>query len=91
LAQLKRLPVDRLKIDRAFVSDIPDDQDDLAITRAIIAMADSLRLQVIAEGVEKLDQVGILIEEGCLEAQGYLYGRPMSPSDLLTLLDAAPL
>jgi diguanylate cyclase (GGDEF)-like protein/PAS domain S-box-containing protein len=77
LAQLKRLPVDRLKIDKAFVTDIPDNLDDLAITRAIIAMAASLRLEVIAEGVEKREQADCLLDEGCLEAQGYMYGRPM--------------
>jgi diguanylate cyclase (GGDEF)-like protein/PAS domain S-box-containing protein len=87
LAQLKRLPVDRLKIDRAFVSDIPRDPDDLAIARAIVAMANSLRLEVIAEGVENLGQVGCLLEEGCPEAQGYLFGRPMAFADLTRHLD----
>jgi diguanylate cyclase (GGDEF)-like protein/PAS domain S-box-containing protein len=87
LAQLKRLPVDRLKIDKAFVTDIPGNQDDLAITRAIIAMAASLRLEVIAEGVEKREQANCLLDEGCLEAQGYMYGRPMPLANLIDHLN----
>ena len=82
LAYLKRFPINSLKIDKAFVRDLPHDSDDLAITRAIIAMAHSLRLNVIAEGVEhrtQLDQLGI---EGCDEFQGYFCRPPMTEADL---------
>ena len=86
LAYLKRFPINSLKIDRAFVRDLPHDGDDLAITRAIIAMAHSLRLSVIAEGVEhqgQLDQLGL---EGCDEFQGFFCRPPMSEADFLSFI-----
>jgi len=77
LAQLKRFPVDSLKIDRSFVQDLPGDADDVAITRAVIAMAHSLKLRVVAEGVETREQLQFLRDHGCDDVQGYFFGRPM--------------
>ncbi|HHY48300.1 MAG TPA: EAL domain-containing protein, partial [Alphaproteobacteria bacterium] len=77
LSYLKRLPVDRLKIDRSFVEGVPADHDDSAIVATILAMARNLGLAGIAEGVETEDQLGHLAAAGCDEYQGYLLGRPM--------------
>lgn len=82
LSYLKQLPIDKLKIDRSFVRDIPDDPDDIEITRTIIAMAHGLHLEVIAEGVETQEQRDFLIENGCTELQGFLYHKPASASEI---------
>ena len=77
LAYLRRFPLHALKIDRSFVSGIGNDPGHTAIVTAIIAMAQSLRLKVVAEGVENAEQVTFLKAHGCLAAQGYHYGKPM--------------
>ena len=77
LSHLRRVPVDGVKIDRSFVADILRDPDDLALTTAIIAMAHSLGITVVAEGVEKEGQYGLLRERGCDQAQGFWLGQPM--------------
>ncbi len=82
LAYLKRLPLDQLKIDQSFVKDVTDDPKDAAIVRTVVALAESLQLNVIAEGVETAAQRDSLASHGCLHYQGYLYGRPGLATDL---------
>ena len=82
LSYLKRFPAQTLKIDRSFVSGLPDDRDDAAITQAVIALAHSLDMQVVAEGVETPQQLQHLQKLGCDEVQGYLLARPMPPDQL---------
>jgi len=86
LSYLKRLPVDKIKIDQSFVRDIPNDSDDMELTRAIIAIAKSLRRSVIAEGVETYEQAKFLQENDCVEAQGYLYHKPQDAKSVTKLL-----
>ena len=83
LAYLKRFPIDILKIDRSFVRDLALDQDDEAIIRTIIAMAETLNMQVIAEGIETREQLERLHHLGCQEGQGYYFARPMPCEDLI--------
>jgi diguanylate cyclase (GGDEF)-like protein/PAS domain S-box-containing protein len=78
LANLKRFPLDSVKVDRSFIRDIPEDSNDAAITHAVIAMAHALKLKVIAEGVETEDQLIFLREHDCDEIQGYYFSRPLS-------------
>ena len=82
LSYLKRFPIDRVKIDQSFVRDISIDGDDLAIVRAIIALARALKLRVVAEGVETREQLALLRAEGCDEYQGYFFARPMAGDDI---------
>lgn len=86
LSYLKRFPIDTLKIDQEFVRDITEDPDDAAITSAIITLAHSLELNVVAEGVETQAQLDFLREKGCDQVQGFLLSRPLSPKDCLALL-----
>ncbi|WP_246089030.1 sensor domain-containing protein [Paraburkholderia guartelaensis] len=89
LSYLKRLPVDRLKIDRSFVADIGTSSDDETITAAIIALAHELQLQVIAEGVETSAQFAFLRERACDELQGYFFAPPLPGDEAAALLRAS--
>jgi diguanylate cyclase (GGDEF)-like protein/PAS domain S-box-containing protein len=86
LSYLRRFPIDSLKIDREFVRDIPGDVDDTAITRAIIALAQSLHLRIVAEGVETEEQRHFLSNLGCESMQGYLFSKPVPAADFDKLL-----
>jgi diguanylate cyclase (GGDEF)-like protein/PAS domain S-box-containing protein len=86
LAYLKRFPVDNLKIDRSFISDVPNDKNNAAITQAVIAMGHSLGMQVIAEGVETRAQHGFLLAQKCDEYQGYFFSKPLAEADFTALL-----
>jgi EAL domain-containing protein (putative c-di-GMP-specific phosphodiesterase class I) len=87
LQYLKRLPLDQIKIDQAFVRDIVSDPNDAAIIQAIIAMSNALGLSVIAEGVENKAQQAFLERHGCNIFQGYLFSRPIMPEQFNTLLN----
>ena len=86
LSHLRRVPVDGVKIDRSFVADLQRDPDDLALTTAIIAMAHSLGITVVAEGVEKEAQYNLLAERGCDLVQGYWLSHPISATEFAHLL-----
>ena len=86
LSLLKRLPINKLKIDRSFIKDIPDDEDDVAIVKAIIALAGSLKLDIIAEGVETSEQRDLLIDHGCVNIQGHFYSPPITKEEMYTML-----
>jgi len=85
LSYLKRFPINVLKIDRSFVRDIPEDKDDAAIVNTIIAMAHSLKLEVIAEGVETEEQLGFIRACGCDGMQGYLFSRALPAEEVVRL------
>lgn len=86
LSYLKRFPLDSLKIDRSFIRDVTTDGDDATITRAVISMAHSLGLKVVAEGVETEPQLAFLTEYGCDQIQGYFFARPLPADDCGTWL-----
>jgi EAL domain-containing protein (putative c-di-GMP-specific phosphodiesterase class I) len=86
LSYLKRLPLDELKIDKSFVLDIAWDEGDRAIIRSILSLAQTLKLDVVAEGVETIEQRDYLLAEGCSFYQGYLYGKPLSEENFQTLI-----
>ncbi|MBH2034102.1 MAG: EAL domain-containing protein [Pseudomonadales bacterium] len=86
LSYLKSLPLDKIKIDKSFVQDLLEDEDDATIVRAIIQLAKSLGMQVIAEGVETIEQEAYIVAQGCNEGQGYLYSKPLPPGELTLFL-----
>ncbi|UCE88673.1 MAG: EAL domain-containing protein [Pseudomonadota bacterium] len=91
LSYLKRFPIDTLKIDRTFVSDIPENADDCALIEAIIAIGESLHMDVVAEGVESFKQLAWLRQRNCQTVQGYLASQPVAASEFRTLLDRGTL
>lgn len=86
LSYLKNFPLNKLKLDRSFVMNIPADSNDVAISSAVIQMAHSLGMEVIAEGVETMEQVSFLLNEGCTIMQGYHFSRPLSADEYLRFL-----
>lgn len=88
LALLKKFEVDVLKVDRSFVKDIPEDQEDCAILEAIVSMANALHMEVVAEGVETAEQVSFLQKLGCESCQGFYYSKPISAKDMSNWLAA---
>jgi diguanylate cyclase (GGDEF)-like protein/PAS domain S-box-containing protein len=91
LSYLKRFPFEQLKVDRSFIRDITINEDDAAIVRAIVAMGNTLRLSVVAEGVEEISQHAYLVKHRCCLFQGYLFGRPMSFKDFDATLSESSL
>ena len=88
LGYLRSLPVSKLKIDRSFVMDLPANRDALAIVDAVLSLANSLRLTVVAEGVETAEQADTVRRMGCAQGQGYLFSRPVLAADFRKLLQA---
>ncbi|WP_277963736.1 GGDEF and EAL domain-containing protein [Pseudomonas sp. RIT-To-2] len=90
LSYLKKFPIDIIKIDRSFIHEIPDNQDDMEITSAVIAMAHNLKLKVVAEGIETAEQLSFLRRHRCDVGQGYLFDRPIPSHELLRRLKRYP-
>jgi EAL domain-containing protein (putative c-di-GMP-specific phosphodiesterase class I) len=88
---LRSLPLNTFKIDRSFLENVPHDESNCAIARAIIAIGHSLRLRVVAEGVETQAQLDFLRQQGCDEIQGYLISQPVPVGGLAALLEQQPL
>jgi len=86
LGYLKRFPITTVKLDRSFVRDLPHREDDVAVARAVLAMAKSLRMDVTAEGVERADQLEFLRREGCAAYQGHYFSQPLAEEALFALL-----
>ena len=86
LGQLKRLPLQRLKIDKSFVQDVPEDPNEVVIVEAILGLARQLKRIVVAEGVETESQLAFLRERGCDEVQGYLIAKPVPAAEFRALL-----
>jgi EAL domain-containing protein (putative c-di-GMP-specific phosphodiesterase class I) len=82
LSHLKELPLHKLKIDKSFIRDITMDHDDQTIVNAIISMAHSMKLRVVAEGVETVEQLSLLRSQGCDEVQGFIGSRPLRTEEL---------
>jgi len=91
LAYLKKLPIDKLKIDRSFVLDIPFSKDSISIAEAIISMSNSLNIDIIAEGVENIDQINFFKNTTCKTIQGYYFSKPLSSKDMMKKYFKLPL
>ncbi|MBA2592877.1 MAG: EAL domain-containing protein [Pseudomonadota bacterium] len=91
LGQLKRLPLQRLKIDKSFVQDVPEDPNEVVIVEAILGLARQLKRSVVAEGVETESQLAFLRERGCDEAQGYLIAKPVPAAEFRALLSGSTM
>lgn len=89
LAYLKKFPLDKLKIDRAFIDGLPNDKEDFAITASILDVAKHLKLTTVAEGVEKADQLAFLSEHGCDEVQGYYFSKPIPSDEFARLISSS--
>jgi EAL domain-containing protein (putative c-di-GMP-specific phosphodiesterase class I) len=87
LNHLRRFPLDRIKLDHSFVRELPGNPDHCAIARAVVTMAHALRLYIAAEGVETAEQLAFLRDEGCDEAQGYFFSRPLPAPEFRALLE----
>ena len=90
LSYLKKFPIDIIKIDRSFINDIPDSQDDMEITSAVVAMAHNLKLKVVAEGIETAEQLAFLRRHRCDVGQGYLFDKPIPGDELVDKLKRYP-
>jgi EAL domain-containing protein (putative c-di-GMP-specific phosphodiesterase class I) len=88
LSQLKRFPIDALKIDRSFIKGIPTDKDDMAITEAILALGKTLGVTIVAEGVETDAQQSFLRRHACHEMQGFYFSRPIPPDQFARFFHA---
>ena len=82
LSVLRDLPIDRVKIDRSFIVDLPESKNQRAIVKAIVAMSQVLRMSITVEGIERQQQADLLQHLGCNEGQGYFFGHPMSLSEI---------
>jgi EAL domain-containing protein (putative c-di-GMP-specific phosphodiesterase class I) len=91
LAYLKRLPIHELKIDKSFIDDVPNDPNDVALVETILAVAEHMNLQVVAEGVENRAQADFLKARGTVIYQGYLFGRPEPADNWLARLRASAI
>jgi EAL domain-containing protein (putative c-di-GMP-specific phosphodiesterase class I) len=86
MSLMKQFPIDTIKIDRSFVRDLPDDSEDKAIAQAIISMGKALGMTVVAEGVETTEQETFLRDHACDEMQGFLFSKPVTPEQIVSLL-----
>lgn len=91
LSYLKKLPIKTLKIDREFVKDLESNESSAILVKAMLNLAENFGLDVIAEGVELLDQERFLIQQGCQQVQGYLYSKPLLPDELISFINRPPL
>ena len=87
LAYLKLFPIDHLKIDRSFVFNIANDENDAAIAASVVVLAHSMNLQVVAEGVESVEQLEILRKQGCDFVQGYLFSKPLAAREFVPFFE----
>jgi EAL domain-containing protein (putative c-di-GMP-specific phosphodiesterase class I) len=90
LSYLRKFPFDKIKIDQSFIRDMSDHGDCLAIVRAVVAMASGLSIATTAEGVETQEQLELLADEGCTEAQGYLFSAPGPATDIKAWVASRP-